>query len=337
MRSQPQLLRILPTYISERKKPINYQNSDFEIFKDYFVKEIKSFDVQTFKNCILVQDSLLTKHPLKIQDQLSHAIPFKCTAKLKRLALNYSRKVKYLEKAAWGIDNWSDNYFHWMGEALPRMYMMKDLLQEHPFLLPHSYRKLRFVQESMELLDLPFIFYDPKINYKIGELKAGSRMGNVGEFQQTALQQLSKAFIGEFQEKPFRKIYISRKDAQYRKVLNEPEVESVFSDFGYEIQVMEKFSLKDQVTMIRQCSHLAGLHGAGLSNMMFMPEGGKVLEFRNMGDSWSLSQSFFAMASDLGHEYYYTLNPATSQQTGFADFKIDLEKLKQVLKLMADN
>ena len=65
--------------------------------------------------------------------------------------------------------------------------------------------------------------------------------------------------------------------------------------------------------------------------MLYMPNNGMVLEFRNENDSWVLSQSFYSLASFLGHDYYYTDNEATSAQTGFADFKIDLEKLDRVL------
>ncbi|HCX74482.1 MAG TPA: hypothetical protein DHU93_02695 [Algoriphagus sp.] len=159
-----------------------------------------------------------------------------------------------------------------------------------------------------------------------------NKAGYVIDFQESAILKLREKIWSNFAfKKATRKIYISRENAAHRKVLNEKEVIKKLKSKGFEIVYFEHLTVREQIEIMMETKILVGLHGAGLVNMLYMPKNGKVLEFRNENDCWVLSQSFYSLASFLGHDYYYTDNEATSAQTGFADFKIDLEKLDRVL------
>ena len=77
---------------------------------------------------------------------------------------------------------------------------------------------------------------------------------------------------------------------------------------------------------------LASIHGAGLTNMLFMKGGGNILELRRENDNES--HCFYALSSDLGHDYYYLNNKGTSDHTHTADLTVDLTQLEKVLVQM---
>jgi capsular polysaccharide biosynthesis protein len=76
----------------------------------------------------------------------------------------------------------------------------------------------------------------------------------------------------------FPKIYLSRRQAKMRQVSNEAELIPLLESAGYAIICAEDFSFWEQVLLFAQCQSLISIHGAGLTNLMFMPAQGQVLE-----------------------------------------------------------
>jgi hypothetical protein len=79
---------------------------------------------------------------------------------------------------------------------------------------------------------------------------------------------------------PGRRIYVSRKNAR-RSPDNEAEVEKTFQNLGFEVLELEKLTLLDQIASLSQASLIAGVHGAGLTNAIWLKEGSKVLDIVN--------------------------------------------------------
>ncbi len=62
--------------------------------------------------------------------------------------------------------------------------------------------------------------------------------------------------------------------------------------------LFEKVSFADQVRTMRACRLLVGNHGAGLTNMIFMPTGSRVIEIVQ-----SFKPCFEILAHIMGHDY----------------------------------
>src|ERR1035437_4173888 len=58
---------------------------------------------------------------------------------------------------------------------------------------------------------------------------------------------------------------------------------------------------EDQVAILSKARYVASNHGAGLTNMLFMRPGGRVLELRREGDAHN--NCFFTLASALKLDY----------------------------------
>ena len=83
-------------------------------------------------------------------------------------------------------------------------------------------------------------------------------------------------------KKSQNRVYISRKNATHRKLLNEDKVESLLEDYGFKTVQAESLSFKEQVLLFSSCSHLITNYGSGLSNVLFMQNNAKVLELRKI-------------------------------------------------------
>ena len=77
---------------------------------------------------------------------------------------------------------------------------------------------------------------------------------------------------------PKRRIYISRRQIERRKLANEPEVEQVFKEFGFHIIEPSGLTAAEVVSTFANCEFVAGPHGSGLYNVLFSRRKPKVLQ-----------------------------------------------------------
>ncbi len=80
--------------------------------------------------------------------------------------------------------------------------------------------------------------------------------------------------------------------------------------------------------------YMVSNHGAGLTNMLFMKAGGRVLELRHESDR--INNCYFTLASALELDYLYqTCTPVVQgEDPHTADLRVDAEKLRDNLRLM---
>lgn len=101
-----------------------------------------------------------------------------------------------------------------------------------------------------------------------------------------------------------RKIFLTRPKDSNRNIENLAEVESIFAHFGYEIILPDSLSFIEQISMAKECSIMASMHGAGLSNALFMQEGACVFEIYPQYYHYPCPQ-FCALL--MGQRYFYMI------------------------------
>ena len=77
-------------------------------------------------------------------------------------------------------------------------------------------------------------------------------------------------------KKPFRKIFVTRKDADARQLTNSEELFMVIK--GWETINLSKISLSEQIRIFSESTHIMSTHGAGLVNAVWANEGATVIE-----------------------------------------------------------
>ena len=129
--------------------------------------------------------------------------------------------------------------------------------------------------------------------------------------------------------RPSRRIYISRREASYRRIANEAEVEALLRDLGFEIHQLEQYSLRDQVALFAEAEGVVSAHGAGLTNMIFSPPGLAVLD---IFEPTRFNKCFWSMSTALGHRYWYLIGDTVPSGTNYAgDIQVSLGALKALV------
>jgi hypothetical protein len=75
-----------------------------------------------------------------------------------------------------------------------------------------------------------------------------------------------------------KKIFISRKDAQTRKMLNEDDVFAIFEEKGFKRYVLSNMSIKDQILLFKNAEIIVGALGSGLTNVIFCNDKVRIFE-----------------------------------------------------------
>ena len=200
-------------------------------------------------------------------------------------------KVKKIEGNCIVINHsWYQNYYHWMIEIVPRLFLIKDNLSDKKLVIHKSiskfhidvlskfnFKEIIFIEDN-EVLKCETICFTSFPNYYTNKyLTLASQKNKIIELNINA--SLMKEMKQWFQiNNPLikqsiitsNKLYISRKKAGHRKILNELELEKILSVNGFQKCFLEDFSFDDQVQLLNNCGIVVSIHGAGLTNLLFM-------------------------------------------------------------------
>ncbi len=321
---------VCPSYISVRKAPKNLKESDLVLFKHEYQSSICSTTFLKLKNVDVLQDTVFDLSSFRFFESYTHILgSFTIKEKFEKLKLFFKAKTN-VDRGVWITQNWTWMYFHWMTDALPRLIALEGEVEQYPVLLPIDYKSYPYIVESLELLGYDYVWYTSTQRVRITDLILPSHTALPGNYNGVFLNQLRQRFLGA-PRVPYRKIFISRSNATQRFIVNEDDVVALVLSFGFEVHFFENYSLSKQVALLSDTSCLIGLHGAGLTNMLFMPPKGTVIEIRNQGDQHN--NCYFSMSSELDHSYYYLEAEGDSEDTASVNLHIDIIKLTNLLHL----
>jgi hypothetical protein len=131
-----------------------------------------------------------------------------------------------------------------------------------------------------------------------------------------------------------RRVYLSRGDAGVRRLTNEEDVIALLTKYGFETLAIGSMPISEQVAVFADTTHLVSAHGAGLSNMIFMPENSVVTELVSPARLWP---TFRMLAARHGPQYHAIIgNSFERDQTeargeGNEDFSCDMNIVKMSL------
>jgi capsular polysaccharide biosynthesis protein len=318
---------IYEEHLSKRKQPANLKNDDITLFQHEFEKKVINTHLLKLSNGIILKDLIIelwqTPHKYK---SYSLAHPKITKKSIIQRFLFFRRGLKKINKGVWIIDDLSTMYFHWLTDAITRLEASNSEGEIYPIILPNQYRQFSFIEESLKLLGKQTSYYNTLIPLKVKKLLITSHTAQTGNYNRILINEVRNKFLKNFTLKGDKKVYISRLKAQKRKITNEQEVVTLLKSFGFEIHYFEDYSFEKQIELMSQTINLIGLHGAGLTNMLFMREGGKVLELRNQNDAHN--NCYFSLASELNLVYFYQLNQGNTNDTHAVDITVDIDELR---------
>lgn len=176
---------------------------------------------------------------------------------------------------------WTAGYYHWLTESLPRALVMRDAFPDAVPILPSP--MFRNYVGSLERLGFPEVrFFPDGKNVSVRDPIVTECLPTYGTTDPALLKRVRDKILENTKPagsaKPFRIVYASRAKSRGRTVLNEDDVLQALRPLGGELHHFEDLDFEGQVRLMQETKCLISIHGAGLTNMMFMPEGGCVIE-----------------------------------------------------------
>jgi hypothetical protein len=243
-------------------------------------------------------------------------------------ALAHAGPPQRMDRATWVLERVYHNHSHWLTAHLPKLLVLRERDALGEVVLPTDEHLTPTLRGSLDLLGLKpddFARFDPARPLRVGELTLVLN----DRFRPQLLHMVNEAFTLETASPPSRRVYISRERAKRRKLVNEPEVWGCFERHGFEKVLMEDLDFEGQVRLMNQTAVLAGPHGAGLTNLLFMPRGGAVLEIADPGFA---NPNFYATASAMEHAYWWLRAESVGDGPPLEkDLRIEVEAVDRAL------
>ena len=151
-------------------------------------------------------------------------------------------------------------------------------------------------------LDQKLIIMNNNNAYNVEELIVAGPLSEMSKPTQLQVNLLRKFFLKEpIRYSPNSKIYVSRTGSKRRRVINEFQIEKYFYSLGFRIIRTETLSFTEQINLFRNASVVVGLHGAGLTNTIFMNKKTEVIEL--VKDANSTNNIFYDLAKLNDSDY----------------------------------
>jgi capsular polysaccharide biosynthesis protein len=117
---------------------------------------------------------------------------------------------------------------------------------------------------------------------------------------------------------PDRRLWISRRLARRRRkrMAGEADLLAVAANLGFEEIIAESLTAREQIELFAQAEAIAGPHGAGLANAVFMAPDTAVLEAAPESLKPQQKPLFWNLAAAAGQNYAYCVGPAEGIDPG---------------------
>jgi hypothetical protein len=187
-----------------------------------------------------------------------------------------------------------NGFYHWLLEELPPFLFSLRHIENPKILLWEKAPK--FVESILSILPFEvqrvprFVALDRYFFVSFGQDSAWPHPEDV-KILQREIQNVRP-------KKSERKIYVSRVQSTRSPEIEARLIESL-RHLGWETVEMEGLGLLDQVKLLEDASVLCGVHGAGLSGMVWMPQDSLVLELTPE----YFNPLFSRLAQVCGHRY----------------------------------
>jgi len=229
---------------------------------------------------------------------------------------------------------WADNYYHWLLEILPRLSLMEefDQLKKLPIILNRDLKQ--FQKDTLRLAGISMdqiVRFDGSF-WQVERLYYPSPLSGPGNPSPHSVSWLRKKFLEKLEPsgacEATSYLYVTRRDAGQRRILNEDEIISFLETKGFKVICPGEMTFLEQVEAFRRAKLVVAPHGAGLSNMVFAPSGSSLIEL--FPDTFA-NACYWSLANVCGQNYSCLVGNSVNR---YKDFYLSLQDLKEMLGIL---
>ncbi|MEG4805513.1 tetratricopeptide repeat protein [Microcoleus sp. ARI1-B5] len=234
-------------------------------------------------------------------------------------------------------------YFHWMFDVITRF----DLLQRSGLIetidkFVVNARDSSYQAETLETLGISqYKLLESRCNLHITADKLivpSIFYDGSGAVSKWKCEYLKQTFLNEQQllnTDYSERIYITRQQASYRRIVNDEEViKYLVEKFGFRSVKLETMSVAEQARCLAAAKVVVAPHGGGLTNLVFCSPGTKVIEIFS---PLYVPHCYWMISNLCGLEHYYLLgdlvDDPTQKYPGHKDMRVDLNSLEKLINL----
>jgi tetratricopeptide (TPR) repeat protein len=235
-----------------------------------------------------------------------------------------------------------NNYYHWMIDLISRFALLihSGIPLESIDKFVVNTRVLPYQQATLELLGIPpnkIIQSSQTNHFQATTLIVPSpfRFEDFRSSKWVCSFLKSQFCLPKFLEKSTyaKRIYISRSQAGYRKIVNEEEMINFLARYGFQKVTFESMSFAEQVACMAGAEVVIAPHGAGLTNLVFCAPQTKVIEIFSPE---YVANCYWQISHTCQLEYYYLISQLLTDQgtispLGYNIF-VNLENLELLMK-----
>jgi len=124
-----------------------------------------------------------------------------------------------------------------------------------------------------------------------------------------------------------QRVYISRNDAEQRRLENETELMASLSEFGFKKYQLTQLSILDQVSLFSNANLVVGPHGAGLTNILYSEDLSVIELFGNPETDIKIGPHYCLLSNTLDFDYRYMICDSDNK-----DINVDIASAVEVIK-----
>ncbi len=292
-----------------------------------------------YQNIFLTRSGIGLKH-FKLVEETIHQYKGKRKHFLQYALYQFFFKRKIRLKGKYFVihNHWCPGYYHWITEALPRMLRTESLVGDRVLVLPESFKEGLY--DSLQPLYSGPVFWIPQNkNLRIENLLVPENPPFSGQYDANIFFQLREKYLMSLNQMNLgvstnRKIYISRSKANRRKVVNEKEITDALIGQGFSIVNFEDYTFWQQVLLMSCAELVVSIHGAGLTNLLFMKENGGVIELQkkpNQSEEVDVLYKDLANVMKLNYKVLMCESALANESIYTADIVVNLNQLLNLI------
>ncbi len=168
----------------------------------------------------------------------------------------------------------ANNYYSNLLQFLPRIFFIKN----------NNIKIAIHRNSSNKFRDFIKIILDNKnINFSFVYLDDGFYNFSNSEIPQflslnESIKLLKNLIIANNAKLEDKKIYVTREDSTYRRIINEADIMPILRSKGYKVINPQLYNIDEQIRIFSQADKIIAPHGSNLSNIIFCKRGTEIYE-----------------------------------------------------------
>ena len=170
--------------------------------------------------------------------------------------------------------NAGNNYYSNLIQFLPRIFFNKKTNLKLAIHRNSSNKYRNFIESILRSLNIEFtfVFLDDDFYYfSDSEFPQFININHSIEILKNFLNPKTNVELS-------KKIYVTREDSNYRKIINEGDVVTLLRKKGYKVINPHLYEIEDQIEIFSNAEKIIAPHGSNLANIIFCKPGTEIFE-----------------------------------------------------------